>query len=152
KSTKVSSFFQGLVPFVVLIGVVGGLVIAQPDLSTALIIFISSGVMFFLAGADLKQLFVGGVLAAIIGFFVLQYLLPSYAQERVDSFRASLTDITQANYQTQQAMVAFYNGGWFGSGLGQGLQKFGSLPAPHTDSIFAVIGEELGVVGAGFVV
>jgi cell division protein FtsW len=152
KSTKVSSFFQGLIPFVVLLGVVGGLVIAQPDLSTALIIFISSGVMFFLAGADLKQLFVGGVLAAIIGFFVVQYLLPTYAQERVDSFRASVTDITQANWHTQQAMIAFINGGWFGRGLGQGLQKFEALPAPHTDSIFAVIGEELGVMGAGFVI
>ncbi|MFN8371953.1 MAG: putative peptidoglycan glycosyltransferase FtsW [Anaerolineae bacterium] len=152
KSTKVGSFFQGLVPFVVLISVVGGLVIVQPDLSTALIIFISSGVMFFLAGADLKQLAVGGILAAIMGYFVVQFLLPAYAQERVDSFRASVTDITQANYHTQQAMIAFLNGGWFGRGLGQGLQKFGALPAPHTDSIFAVIGEELGVAGAGFVV
>ncbi len=152
KSTKVGSFFQGLVPFVVLISVVGGLVIAQPDLSTALIIFTSSGVMFFLAGANLKQLAVGAVLAGIIGLFVVQYLLPTYAQERVDSFRASMTDITQANYHTQQAVIAFLEGGWFGKGLGLGEQKFGALPAPHTDSIFAVIGEELGVVGAGFVV
>jgi cell division protein FtsW len=152
KNAKVGSFFQGLVPFVFLVMVVGGLVIAQPDLSTALIIFISTSVMFFLAGADLRQLMVVGALAGIIGYFTIQFLLPSYAQERVDSYRASVTDITQANYHTQQAVIAFLEGGWFGKGLGLGEQKFGALPAPHTDSIFAVIGEELGVVGAGFVV
>ncbi|NWF70908.1 MAG: FtsW/RodA/SpoVE family cell cycle protein [Chloroflexi bacterium] len=152
KGTKVSSFFYGLLPFTLIVGVVGGLVVAQPDLSTALIIFISAGIMFFLAGADLRQLLAGAVIVLAVGIFVLQNLLPIYAQERVDSFQASITDLTQANWHTQQAVIAFMNGGWFGRGLGQGLQKFRALPAPHTDSIFAVIGEELGVLGAGFVV
>ena len=88
--------------------------------------------------------------AIVMGFFFVQ--TNPYAQERLDSYGASLLDPTQANYHTQQAIIAFVNGGWFGRGLGQGEQKFGFLPAPHTDSIFAVIGEELGVLGASFVV
>jgi cell division protein FtsW len=78
--------------------------------------------------------------------------LPLYAQGRVTSFLASWTDITQADYHVRQAYVAFDNGGWFGVGLGEGAQKFTGLPAPHTDSIFAVIGEELGILGAVLVV
>jgi cell division protein FtsW len=63
-----------------------------------------------------------------------------------------LTDLTQANYHTQQAVIAFRQGGLFGVGLGASSQKFGSLPVAHTDSIFAIIGEELGLVGATVVI
>jgi cell division protein FtsW len=62
------------------------------------------------------------------------------------------TDVTQTDYHIRQAIVAFSNGGLTGVGLGQGKQKFGNLPAPHTDSIFAVLGEELGLLGASLVV
>jgi cell division protein FtsW len=106
--------------------------------------------MFFLAGADLLQLGVAGGAAAGIGWMLAQRV--SYAQGRLTSFVDSLSDLTQAHYQVQQAVIAFLNGGWTGVGLGEGRQKFGFLPAPHTDSIFAVIGEELGIIGAGFVV
>jgi cell division protein FtsW len=150
KSAKMGSFFYGLLPFSMLVGIVGGLVIAQPDLSTAAIIFISSGLMFFLAGADLKQLIFVAVITVIIGLLVAQNL--PYAQERIDDFQAGLIDLREADYHIQQAVIAFLEGGWFGKGLGLGEQKFGALPAPHTDSIFAVIVEELGILGAAFVV
>jgi cell division protein FtsW len=88
-----------------------------------------------------------------MGFVVARLgLLPSYAEDRVSSFLSGLNNLTQAHYQVQQAVIAFLNGGWTGVGLGEGRQKFGFLPAPHTDSIFAVIGEELGVIGATVVV
>ena len=74
-----------------------------------------------------------------------------YAQTRIAEFTAGLLDPTQASYHTQQAVTAFMKGGWTGVGLGRSEQKFGALPAPHTDSIFAIIGEELGVLGAMFV-
>ncbi len=122
----------------------------QPDLSTAAIIGLTALTVYFVAGARLFYLGTAFFGALVIGLIFIQ-MVP-YAQERLDSYIVSLTDPTQANYHTQQAIIAFVNGGWTGLGLGQGKQKFGYLPAPHTDSIFAVIGEELGVVGAGFVV
>jgi len=153
RRTQIRSITYGLIPFAMLVGIVGGLVMLQPDLSTAAIIFITSGIMFFLAGADMKQLAVAGILAGVIGFVVARLgLLPSYAEDRVSSFLSGVNNLTQAHYQVQQAIIAFLNGGWTGVGLGEGRQKFGFLPAPHTDSIFAVIGEELGVIGATVVV
>lgn len=150
KNRKVDSFWNGLVPFAILLGIIGGLVVLQPDLSTAVTIFIVAGVMYFLAGANLTYL--GAILGVMgVGGYIVSQSL-SYAQDRLSSFTAGLTDLSQTGYHAQQALIAFLNGGWTGLGLGQGRQKFGFLPAPHTDSIFAVIGEELGVIGASFVV
>ncbi len=150
RHTKVDSIVNGLLPFTILIGVVSGLVAAQPDLTTMVTIVIVAGTMFFLAGANILHL------SAVLGFMgVAGYVLAenlSYAQDRIGPFVAGLSDVSQATYQARQAMIAFMNGGWWGVGLGQGKQKFGFLPTPHTDSIFAVIGEELGFVGAMFVI
>ncbi len=150
KNTKVRSITHGLIPFTVLVGVIGALVALQPDLSTAVTIFIVAGIMFFLAGANVLHL--AGVLALMgsAGYLITEQL--NYAQGRFGSFVAGLTDFTQTNYQAQQAIIAFLRGGWTGVGLGQGAQKFGFLPTPHTDSIFAVVGEELGFLGAAFVI
>jgi cell division protein FtsW len=68
--------------------------------------------------------------------------------ERWLQFREGLVDIEKASYHVQQSLQAFYNGGLFGRGLGASRAKFGFLPAPHTDSVFAIVGEELGLVGA----
>jgi cell division protein FtsW len=149
KRTKVASFAFGLIPFMVLMGIVVVLVSLQPDLSTAATIIMVCGLMFFLAGANLTQLATVAAIVIAGGIIFSQRL--DYTENRLDSFIAGLTDLSEANHHAQQAIIAFLNGGWFGRGLGQGLQKFGFLPAPHTDSIFAVIGEELGVVGASFV-
>lgn len=150
KGTKVKSFFNGLLPFALLLGFISVLVMLQPDISTAVTIVIASGIMYFLAGANLRYLAVIAVVMGGAGYFLVQQL--GYAQDRLGSFTAGLSDFSQTNYHAQQAIIAFMNGGWTGVGLGQGRQKFGFLPAPHTDSIFAVIGEELGVIGAAFVV
>lgn len=148
KGTKVRSFFNGLLPFAVLLGFVSALIMLQPDISTAVTLIISSSILFFLAGASLRYLAIIAALMAAGGYIVIDVL--GYAGGRVSSFAAGLMD--QSNYHAQQAIIAFMNGGWAGVGLGQGRQKFGFLPAPHTDSIFAVIGEEIGVIGAAFVV
>ncbi len=150
KNTKVRSVTFGLIPFTVLVGIMGGLVALQPDLSTTVTIFVVAGVMFFLAGANVFHLV--GVLGLMgtAGYLISEHF--NYAQGRFGSYVAGLTDFTQATYQARQAMIAFLNGGWMGVGLGQGKQKFGFLPTPHTDSIFAVIGEELGFIGAMFVI
>jgi cell division protein FtsW len=133
-----------------MIGLIGGLVMLQPDVSTAATIFVVTGVMYFLAGANIYYLVGIMGLLGVVGAVLSQQL--SYTEDRLTSFTAGLTDLSATGHHMQQAIIAFINGGWTGRGLGQGLQKFGFLPAPHTDSIFAVIGEELGVLGAGFVV
>lgn len=144
------SFLYGLLPFGVIIGIIGGLLAIQPDLSTALIVGLIALTMYFLAGAVWWHL--ATIIAiGMMGGMIFVQLFP-YAQERLDDYVSSLNDPTRASYHTQQAIIAFVNGGWLGRGLGQSLQKIGSLPAPHTDSIFAVIGEELGVAGASLVV
>ncbi|GAB4311558.1 MAG: putative lipid II flippase FtsW [Phototrophicales bacterium] len=154
KNVRVRSITYGLAPFIILVAIVTGLVILQPDLSTAVVIFATSGIMFFLAGADMRQIGLVGIILLMLGLFafpILQRVAP-YATERVDSWLAGVSDLTQTSYHTQQAIIAIQYGGWTGLGLGEGRQKFVSLPAPHTDSIFAVIGEELGVIGAGGVI
>ncbi|HYO88270.1 MAG TPA: putative peptidoglycan glycosyltransferase FtsW [Candidatus Limnocylindrales bacterium] len=150
KGTKVKSFWNGLLPFALLLGLISVLVMLQPDISTAVTMIIASGILYFLAGANIRFLVIIAAVMGTAGFVLSQRL--SYAADRLTSFTAGLTDLTQTNYHAQQAIIAFMNGGWTGMGLGQGRQKYGFLPAPHTDSIFAVIGEELGVIGAAFVV
>jgi cell division protein FtsW len=152
RRTQIRSITYGLIPFMVLVGIVAGLVLLQPDISTAATIIIVAAVLFFLAGADLLQLAGAAVVVGLVGVIYLTTIGPNYAQGRVESFLSGTTDIRQADYHVQQAIKAFTNGGWTGVGLGQGRQKYANLPAPHTDSIFAVIGEELGVLGAMFVV
>ncbi|GIK30289.1 MAG: cell division protein FtsW [Chloroflexi bacterium] len=153
KNTRVKSLTYGLLPFAALLGIISGLVVLQPDISTAVIIVGVSGVMFFLAGADLIQIGVIAGIAGIMGLLVVFGGGLGYAENRVGTFLDSITDITRADYQVFQAYVAFANGGWTGVGLGLSQQKFNNaLPAPHTDSIFAIIGEEFGILGAAFVV
>lgn len=150
KRTKVASFAFGLIPFLMLLGIMVGLVALQPDLSTAATMIITCGLMYFLAGANITHLV--SVIALLGAGGIIFSTRLDYAANRLDSFVASITDLTQTNYHALQAIIAFRDGGWFGKGLGLGVQKFGALPSPHADSIFAVIGEELGVVGASLVV
>ncbi|MCY4147221.1 MAG: putative peptidoglycan glycosyltransferase FtsW [Chloroflexi bacterium] len=150
KRTQVASFLFGLAPFAIVVGLVAFLITQQPDLSSAAIVVLTAGAMYFVAGANIFHLAAIAVLSSSVGVFLLQVW--PYAQRRVDNFLAGLRDVTLAEYHTLQAITAFLRGGWFGVGVGQSQQKFGALPAPHTDSIFAVIGEELGVLGAAVVV
>jgi cell division protein FtsW len=137
-----------------------GLIVLQPDLSTALIIFLTAWTMFFLAGADILQLLMSAGVASVVGFLItLQF---SYARERLALHWQAVSDLTSASWHVQQAVIAFtapgrdplnpFKPNWFGVGLGQSSQKFGFLPAPHTDSIFAIIGEELGLFGTLIVI
>ncbi len=149
KNAKPERFYS-IILFGIILSAVLLPVALQPDLSSAVIIGVTAFLMFFLSGARIVYLLAGFIVAGIIGFGFVQ--VTPYAQDRVTSYISGLQDPTQANYHTQQAIIAFVNGGWLGRGLGQSEQKIESLPAPHTDSIFAVIGEELGVVGVGVVI
>ncbi len=150
KGEKLNEVRYGLVPFSVIVGVVAGLIALQPDLSTALLLVLTGLAMFFFAGGDPVQIF----LSVVIGggsFGLLAWQLP-HARQRLTDYIAALQDPTQMPYHVHRAVMALGEGGLFGVGIGNGRLKAGYLPFPHTDSIFAVIGEETGLVGTLLVI
>jgi len=136
----------GLIPLAAIIGVLGGLIVIQPDLSAVVTILALGGIMFFLAGGELRQIGLLLFVAVLIAWVVVQFH-PTGSQ-RISDYVDGLKDPTQGSYHVQRSMEAFVNGGWFGVGIGRATTKVTGLPVPPTDSIFAVVGEETGVVGA----
>ncbi len=136
----------GLIPLAVILGIVGGLIYAQPDLSATGTIFLLGGLLFFLAGGDLKQIVALLLLALFVGWLVVQ--ISPTGRVRLSDFWFGIQDPTQASYHVRRSFEAIVNGGWLGVGLGRANTKLTGLPVPPTDSIFAVIAEELGLVGA----
>jgi cell division protein FtsW len=135
----------GLIPLGVILGIVGGFIYLQPDLSAAGTVFILGGLLFFLAGGDLKQITLLLVAALLVGWLIVQ-INPTGA-ERVSDFVNGIKNPTQASYHVRRSFEAIVNGGIFGTGIGRGETKLLGLPVPPTDSIFAVIAEELGLLG-----
>ncbi|MBX3035847.1 MAG: FtsW/RodA/SpoVE family cell cycle protein [Anaerolineales bacterium] len=136
----------GLIPLGVILGIVGGLIYQQPDLSAAGTVLMLGGLLFFLAGGDLKQIGVLLLIATVAAWVVASISLTG--QERVADFVAGIKDPLQASYHVRRSFEAIVNGGWFGVGIGKSLSKVTGLPVPPTDSIFAVVVEELGWFGA----
>ncbi len=136
----------GLIPLGVILGIIGGLIYLQPDLSAAGTVLILGGLLFFLAGADIKQIVFLLILAVFMGWVVVQF--SETGQDRVASFLAGLQDPTHASYHVQRSFEAVIKGGFFGVGLGQADTKLTGLPFAPTDSIFAVVAEELGLFGS----
>lgn len=135
----------GLIPLGVILGVVGGLIYQQPDLSAAATVLMLGGLLFFLAGGDIKQITVLLIIAVVAAWLVVSVSLTG--QERVTDFVAGIKDPLQASYHVRRSFEAIVNGGWFGMGIGNSLSKVTGLPVPPTDSIFAVVVEELGWFG-----
>jgi cell division protein FtsW len=146
---QVRSVSNGLLPFGVIIGSVCFLIVIQPDLSTAVVITIAAAVMFFLAGASWQQLGLVALTAAA-AFGMLIATLP-YATARLNEFLKVWQTPDEMNYHIRQSLITLGSGGLFGNGIGASGQKFGYLPTPHTDSVLAVLGEELGLIGLIFV-
>ena len=133
------------VAYVAVIGAAAGLVVAEPDLGTAIVIAAIGLALWFAAGARLGVFAALGVLAATL-VAALATLQP-YRMQRLLTFLDPWSDPRGAGFQTIQSLYGLALGGPFGEGLGAGKEKFGFLPAPYTDSIFAVIGNELGLLG-----
>src|SRR5512138_2389254 len=136
----------GLIPLGVILGIIGGLIYLQPDLSAAGTVLILGGLLFFLAGADIKQITFLLILAVIMAWVIVQF--SATGQDRVTSFLAGFKDPTHASYHVQRSFEAVIKGGVFGVGLGQADTKLTGLPFAPTDSIFAVVAEELGLFGS----
>jgi cell division protein FtsW len=147
KRSRIRNITYGILPFSILVGTVAFLIALQPDLSTAASILATALSMFFIAGADWFQMLLIGGAMGLAGWKLLTGL--EYARLRLENHMRAIEDLTKASDHVQQAVTAFINGGLTGVGLGEGQLKFSNnLPFPHTDSIFAVIGEELGLLGS----
>lgn len=146
KRQHLNSVQLGLLPMGVIMGIIGGLIYLQPDLSAAGTVLIMGGLLFFLAGGDMKQIILLLVAALIVGWAVVQF--SPTGQQRVGDFITGIKDPTQASYHVQRSFEAIINGGVWGVGIGRSETKLLSLPFPPTDSIFAVVVEELGLLGA----
>jgi len=146
KRQDLNDLSLGLIPLGVILGIVGGLIYQQPDLSAAATVLMLGGLLFFLAGGDLKQIGVLLIVAIIAAWLVAS--ISTTGRERVGDFVAGLKDPLQASYHVRRSFEAIVNGGWFGVGLGQSQSKLTGLPVPPTDSVFAVVAEELGLFGS----
>lgn len=144
KGNQVSTFWHGLAPFILLVGLVIGLVLLQKDMGTATVIAILTTTMFFTAGANILQF----LPALGCGFLIfLSQAFSGYRYYRLIGFLNPFKYTTDINLQLYQSLLALGSGGWLGVGLGASRQKTGYLPLPYIDSIFAIIGEELGFIG-----
>lgn len=146
KGDRLGDMGYGFWPLIIIVGFVGGLIVAQPDLSAGLTVGLVALTLFYLAGAKVLQTLGLAAGGATVGYLLVR--VHRTGAERWLQFRNGLVDIEKAHYHVQQSLQSFYSGGLLGRGLGASRGKFGFLPAPHTDSIYAVIGEELGLIGA----
>lgn len=149
KRDHLNDFSLGLFPMAIILGIISGFILLQPDLSATLTVVFLGGLLFYLADGDFKQ-----ILLVILVIFIIGWILITISETgrtRITSYISGLQNPENASYHVQRAIEAFVRGGWFGSGIGNSATKFTGLPVPWTDSIFAVIGEETGLVGATFV-
>jgi cell division protein FtsW len=146
KREQLSSISFGLAPLAAILGIIGGLIFLQPDLSAVITIFFLGGVMFFFAGGEWKKIILLVIAAGVIGYLVVQFT-PT-GRERLAFYLAGWQDPTEGSYHIQRSLEAFVKGGWFGVGIGKSSTKMTGLPFPSTDSIFAVVGEETGAFGS----
>ncbi len=135
----------GLGPLALILGLTGGLIVLQPDVSAALTIVTLGGMLFFLAGGAWRQIGMV-ILATLLAGWLLVSVYPN-GMTRVVDFFSGLQDITKTSDHIRHSVQAIIAGGIFGSGIGQGSAQYIGLPVAHTDSIFAVIAEETGLVG-----
>ena len=143
KRELLSDFQMGFLPPLAVLAVTMGLIVIQPDFSTALMIGAIGVIILFIGGAKISQLSLAGAGGFLVGIPIL--LSREYRMKRILSYFGIGDDI-DVGFQANQSLISLGNGGAFGVGLGNSIEKNQLLPTPHTDFIFAIIGEELGFV------
>lgn len=147
---QLGSIVGALLPFVAMLGIVALLIILQPDLGTLTIIILTSSIMFYTAGAPKWQ--IGSLGLLLFTIFIIFIRSAQYRWERFITFLNPSSQTLDQGYHVNQAFLAVGQGGFWGRGFGQSLQKMRYLPETHTDSIFAIIAEELGFLRSSLVV
>lgn len=142
---RVQDFKFGILPLSILLIIIAGILLRQPDTKSFILISVTGIGMLFVSGVPVKYILGLGA-GAVLLLGTLVFFTP-YLQARVKTFLNPTADAQGSSYQIQQSLIALGSGGVFGRGFGQSIQKFSYLPEPQGDSIFAVLGEELGLVG-----
>jgi cell division protein FtsW len=150
KGEALADFWRGFLPPLAVAGMLGALVLAQPDLGNCLTLIALTFALLFLAGGRLAHL--GLILAPAVPLIAIAIWAAPYRLRRVTAFLDPWSDPRGSGFQIIQSSLAFGNGGVLGQGIGASKQKLFYLPESHTDFIFAILGEELGFVGAMTVV
>jgi len=145
KGEKLQTFKQGFLPYMIILLLLLCLLLAQPDLGSALTLAVIAVVMMVVAGCRIRYLFGLAMATLPVLYFVVMNV--DYRRRRIMSFLNPWEDPTNSGFQIIQSWIAFGSGGAVGQGLGESKQKLFYLPEAHTDFIFSVIGEELGFVG-----
>lgn len=142
---RVKDFKFGILPLIVMLSIIAFILFKQPDTKSFILIAVTGISMLFISNVPMKYILGVGVVAAV-ALTALVFTTP-YLQDRVKTFVDPTQDAKGSSYQIQQSFIAIGSGGIFGRGFGQSIQKFSYLPEPQGDSIFAVLGEELGFIG-----
>lgn len=151
KGNKIKEFYTGITPPLFLIAIILFLIVIQPDFSTAAVLGIIGFIMLFIGGAKLTHLFAalcGAMLIMIPVMLMMPYRMKRIVYWLSTIFKGNQSAVQDLGYQAQQSLISLGNGGIKGLGIGNSLEKNLFLPEPHTDFIFAIIGEELGLWGA----
>lgn len=152
KQDRIEHFMVGFVPNVIIVGAIVGLLMLQPDFGTSMMLLTIMGIMMFVGRVPIQYL-LGSAMLALPAVYLALIWSP-YRWKRIMSFLDPMAkeNIQDGAYQLVQSLKAFASGGLWGLGVGHGKQKLGYLPEAHTDFIFAVVGEELGLIGVLFVI
>ncbi len=145
KQDKVKTFKLGILPYMLVLSLLLGLLLLQPDLGSAMTLAIVAGLMLMVAGTRISHLLYFVLLSLPFLYYAMWHV--AYRRRRLMTFLDPWQDPTDAGFQIIQSLIAFGTGGLFGNGLGEGKQKLYYLPEAHTDFIFSVVGEELGFAG-----
>jgi cell division protein FtsW len=146
KQEKIRTFAIGVLPHLLVSGAFGGLLLLEPDFGTALILTMLLYSMLFIGGVRVSHLLATGLLALPVLAFVA--LTAEYRLRRLLSFLDPWSDAAGSGFHVIQSLIAFGSGQWLGRGLGESRQKLLYLPEAHTDFVYSVVGEELGLLGA----
>jgi len=143
---RVKSFFNGVLPNILIVGAAFGLVYIQPDFGSAALLVVTACTVLFVGGMRLWHVVaLGGTGSALVSLLIIR---DSYKLKRLMDYLAMLKSPDATNYQLTRSLDALESGGLLGLGIDSSLQKISRLPYPHTDFIFAVLGEEFGFIGA----
>ena len=153
---KLNTLWSGLVPLALILIVTSILIIAQPDISAMLTVMVLGIILFFVGEGDWRVLaglaLLGATILALVYYLAEPLFGVEYISARLDTFLAGFNDMTKISEHIRHSLSAVIRGGWFGNHLGEGTSKYIGLPVPWTDSIFAVIVEETGLIGGAFVI
>jgi cell division protein FtsW len=147
---RINDMRFSVLPLLILVGIITVILLKQPDTKSIILIIITALCMLFVSGVPWKYI-LGLLGISLIGCIILVSFKP-YLMERVKTFVNPSQNSSGSSYQLQQSLIAIGSGGVFGRGLGQSIQKFNYLPEPQGDSIFAVLGEELGFIGTSAII